>query len=136
MWYNIAMLGQNLWDRKIMPLEKETIEKIFNKFNKIKHPRMGAPHDVELSNLRQSFELDIDSIAGLLSFEMRGNKSPFVKEVLNLNKLFKSKLAQLEEQNPSRDDDILYKNELKQFIISLIEIAEDLNVYLTKKYNS
>jgi hypothetical protein len=111
----------------------KNIDEIFEQFNSLKHPSMNAPQDDRLSDLRQSFELDVDSVAGFLSYEANGKKSPYAEQVLELPNTFKRALADVREHVPLGDDNISYKNEVIYFLEELIKISEKLEQYINNE---
>lgn len=135
-WY-IHQLWQNS-DILVLKLNSNTmttINQIVEQFNTLKHPPMNAPHDDCLSDIRQSFELDIDSIAGFLSYEASGKKSPYTEQVLKSSEIFKKAMADVIGYSSLDNDNINYRNEVVDFLAELIIISEKLTQYISNRKN-
>lgn len=110
------------------------IDKIANDFYAISNPLMSAPNDEVLTKLRQSIETDVDSIAGLLSYEEEGRMSPYINDMLELTDILRKKLTRVISCDPAQHEDREYQKILEKFIEEEIIISSRLSGYLKDKY--
>lgn len=108
----------------------KNIDEIFEQFNNLKHPPMNAPKDDRLSDLRQSFELDVDSIAGFFSYATKGKKSPYEEQLLTLNESLQKAQDSIKNYEPSSEEDIEYKNNVIEYLNHLMKIINGIEAYI------